>query len=99
VLPRLEASRPPDGYMWPEPGMGRRAVYGAVHPVTHDQLLTPWPLEADDLGYVDCRLLGHVSIGYSLTGTFEPTVTDIPWASHFGRRVRQQAVVTAMSVV
>ncbi len=87
-------TRPPDGYLWAGPGPGRRAVHVAVHPVTGDQLVTPWPLEAADLGYGPAVLVGHAGLGLSLTGSFDPRPADLPWASHFGRRVRQHDLPT-----
>jgi hypothetical protein len=40
--------------VWPGPdGELRRQIFAAVHPVTGDQLVTPWPLEAADMGYRD----------------------------------------------
>lgn len=79
----------PAGYLWPDDGPHRRPLYLAVHPVTGDALLTPWPLEAADLGYGEAKLLGWTSTQATLTGTFEPHAVDVPWASRYGRRARR----------
>jgi hypothetical protein len=98
----LDASRPrgeraagangiggePIGYLWPEAGPHRRPLFAAYHPVTGDQLLTPWPLEAADLGYGAATRLGWVSSRAPLTGSLEARPVDVPWASRFGRRTR-----------
>ena len=77
------------GYLWDGDGPNRRALYVAVHPITGDTLLTPWPLEAADLGYGPAQLLGYTSLQSSLTGSFAPREVDVPWASRFGRSVRR----------
>lgn len=76
------------GYLWASDGEARRAVFEASHPITGDQLLTAWPLEANDLGYGEIRLLGWVSTASTMTGGLAPRPVDIPWASRFARRVR-----------
>jgi glycosyltransferase involved in cell wall biosynthesis len=81
-------AEPPDGFLWRTEGDGRRAIYAARHPVTGDQLVTPWPTEAADMGYVDAQLLGYLWTSTASTGTRDRRHVDVPWASRFGRRVR-----------
>jgi hypothetical protein len=81
---------PPAGYLWPEEGEGgRRALYAAVHPVTGDQLLTPWPLEAADMGYGEATFLGWVMSLAPVTGSLAARPVDVPWAARFGRTARR----------
>src|SRR5205085_4107485 len=44
------AAGAPVGFLLREPGPGRVALYGAIHPVTGDQLLTRRPAEAREMG-------------------------------------------------
>jgi hypothetical protein len=79
---------PPAGYLYREGGLGRLPLYAATHPVTGDQLLTPWPEEATKLGYGRAVLLGHLSARAPLTG--KPLnawlrSVPLPWAWRFGR--------------
>jgi hypothetical protein len=50
---RSPAARPatPAGYLLPSPGAGTLPLYGAVHPMTGDQLLSTNPAEPSSLGY------------------------------------------------
>jgi hypothetical protein len=93
TTPVDRATRRPDdepvGYLWATAAPGRRPVYQAAHPVTGDQLLTPWPLEASDMGYGEALLLGWTSTGGMSAAALEPRQVDVPWASRFGRRVRR----------
>lgn len=78
----------PVGYLYGAGGLGRVALYAAMRPVTGDQLLTPWPMEAAKLGYGDVVLLGHLSARAPLTG--RPLASwlrsvPLPWAWRFGR--------------
>jgi hypothetical protein len=76
----------PAGYLWQEGDGGRgHELFEAVHPVTGDQLVTPWPLEAADLGYGPARSLGWVATVAPLSA--QPVA--VPWASRFGRSVRR----------
>jgi hypothetical protein len=60
-------------------------LYGAVHPVTGDQLLSTRRADLDDTGYTDGVLLGHLGASAPLTGRLGPVRLAIPWARHFGR--------------
>jgi hypothetical protein len=53
--------------------------------------VTPWPLEASDMGYGPTRLLGWVSTAAPVSGSLEPRPVDVPWASRFGRKARRGA--------
>jgi hypothetical protein len=80
----------PDGYVWPGPdGELRRQIFAAVHPVTGDQLVTPWPLEAADMGYRDVTPLGWVLRLAAVSGTLDAQPVSVPWASRFGRAARR----------
>ena len=78
----------PHGYLWSSDAPNRRELHLAIHPVTGDQLLTPWPREALDMGYGEVTRLGWVST-VPFTEAREPRHVDVPWASRFGRRVRR----------
>ena len=77
------------GYLYGEGGPCRRELFAAVHPVTGDQLLTPFPLEAADMGYGRAVSLGHVLIDLPLTGSLSMRRVAVPWASRFGLEVRR----------
>ena len=90
VLPQPDRAAPNGtlaGYLWSQDGPHRRPLYAAMHPITGDQLVTPWPLEAADLGYGQPELLGWVST-WSITGSLAARPVSVPWASRFGRKVR-----------
>ena len=70
------------------PATGRLPLYSAFHPVTGDQLLSTDQWEANDLGYGPAEVLGYVDGLAPVTGRLGVEGGDIPWASHFGRRVR-----------
>jgi glycosyltransferase involved in cell wall biosynthesis len=74
----------PIGYLRPERGRSGIPLYAARHPVTGDQLLTCWRLEADDMGYVDAVLLGYTSAGELPMGRPRVKRLSVPWASRFG---------------
>jgi D-inositol-3-phosphate glycosyltransferase len=67
------------------------ALWGAVHPVTGDQLLTIDRWEAVDLGYAKPVLLGHLDWEAPLTGRLVAKRPELPWASRLGRGVRSDA--------
>jgi hypothetical protein len=67
---------------------GRLPLFSALHPVTGDQLLSTSEWEANDLGYGEPALLGYIDEAAPVTGTLELARPPVPWASHFGRRVR-----------
>ncbi len=80
-------SGPPTGYLHTTPGPVRIELFSAVHPVTADQLLTPFPLEATDMGYVDVT-----SLGFTL-GSIDAVRIErysVPWASRFGLETRRR---------
>ena len=75
----------PVGYLRPEgDGSQGHELFAAVHPVTGDQLVTPWPLEAADMGYGPVRSLGWAA---SVAPRSARPVA-VPWASRFGRSAR-----------
>jgi glycosyltransferase involved in cell wall biosynthesis len=80
----------PAGYLWPWGGPGRQPLYAALHPVTGDQLLTPWVWEAGDLNYGPPVLLGYIAELAPVTGSLERRQVDVPWGSRFGRQVRRR---------
>lgn len=67
---------------------GRVPIFSAIHPVTGDQLLTTNEWESRDLGYGEAELLGYADGRAPVTGRLGVERRDLPWASHFGRRVR-----------
>jgi hypothetical protein len=73
------------------PTPSRLPLFSAVHPVTGDQLLTTERLEAADLGYGEPELLGYLDAQAPVTGRLGITPREVPWGSHFGRRVRTGA--------
>lgn len=77
------------GWLLPDPGPERRAVHAATHPATGDVLLTPWPLEAADLGYGPAQLLGYAVLRRGVPGSHDRRPVDVPWASRFGRGARR----------
>jgi hypothetical protein len=85
-----EHGEAPLGYLSPSPAAHRLPLYSAVHPVTGDQLLTPWRLEATDMGYADVRLLGYMLDVAPLTGDRTLRTVTVPWASRFGHNARRE---------
>jgi len=79
----------PIGYLYPDGGPGRRGLFAAVHPVTGDQLLTHYPLEASDMGYGEPVELGWVLEEAPITGHLDTRRVALPWASRFGLEVRK----------
>jgi hypothetical protein len=80
---------PPAGYLSAESDGARTPIFSAIHPVTGDQLLTPYPLEAADMGYGPGVLLGFALALAPLTGQLGPERVTIPWASRFGHNARR----------
>ncbi len=78
----------PAGYGHAEPGEGRVPLYAGWHPVTGDQLLTRYPLEAQDMGYEDIALLAWINGRTPVTGVPELRRLGIPWASRYGLEAR-----------
>jgi hypothetical protein len=67
---------------------GRLPIFSAQHAATGDQLLTTSEWEARDLGYGEAELLGYADGQAPVTGRLGVERRDLPWASHFGRRIR-----------
>jgi hypothetical protein len=86
--PSVTASAPPAGYGHSEPGEGRVPLYAGWHPITRDQLLTRYPLEAQDMGYEDIALLAWINARTPVTGSPELRRLAIPWASRYGLEAR-----------
>lgn len=83
-------SGPPDGYLFRADGRSRLPLYAALHPITGDQLLTRFPLEAQDMGYTRIERLGYVLAAWPVTGRDDRTRPTVPWASRFGLEARWQ---------
>ena len=79
----------PGGWLFATAGPERQPLYTATHPATRDQLLTPWPREAGDMGYGPVTLLGWTSARLQSVPGIEPRRVDIPWASRWGRSARR----------
>jgi hypothetical protein len=77
--------RRPAGYVLRSPGEHTLALYGALHPVTGDQLLTTEPDEIDGLGYGHDALLGYLVARAPVTRTLGPIRPAAPWAARFGQ--------------
>lgn len=88
---RREPAGAPAGYLESDAWPGALALYEATHPVTRDQLLTNNPWEAVDLGYGDPALLGYLAPLAPVTGHVGTSRPLLPWASHFGQKVRSGA--------
>ncbi|HEX6391663.1 MAG TPA: glycosyltransferase, partial [Solirubrobacteraceae bacterium] len=73
------------GYLYEKPGPVRIELFSAVHPITGDQIVTPFPLEPADMGYVEIT-----SLGYACGGRESVWIDryPLPWASRFGLRAR-----------
>jgi glycosyltransferase involved in cell wall biosynthesis len=87
VLPPV-ATGPPVGFGHAEPGPGRVPLFAARHPITSDQLLTPFPLEAQDMGYVEPTLLAWLNEREPATGAPGIQRISVPWASRYGLEAR-----------
>ena len=75
------------GYLYTTPGPDRVELFSAVHPITADQIVTPFALEATDMGYVDVTSVGYTS------GTLSELTIEryrVPWASRFGLATRHR---------
>lgn len=83
-------SGPPAGYLFREDGRSRLPLYAALHPITGDQLLTRFPVEAQDLGYTAIERLGYLLAVRPVTGSDDRTRPTVPWASRFGLEARWQ---------
>ncbi len=68
-------------------GPATLALYGALHPVTGDQLLATSVTEAERLGYAHVTLLGHLAAVAPVTGVLGAAHIDLAWAA----RSRDQA--------
>lgn len=75
---------PAVGWLLPDPGEGRHALFSAVHPVTADQLVTRDPSEARELGYGPAQILGYALTLAPVTGMLRRPRVSIPWGSRFG---------------
>jgi hypothetical protein len=80
----------PDGYLFRDDGPSRLPLYAGVHPVTGDQLLTQYALEAQDMGYARIERLGYLLASWPVTGSADRTRPTVPWASRFGLEARWQ---------
>jgi hypothetical protein len=85
----------PAAHLFREPGPGRVPLYSALHPITGDQLLTPYPMEAGDMGYAEATLLGWLSDSPVLSDTLALERPAVPWASRFGREARRAPAAAA----
>ena len=95
---RQEISRPrsapptpsgaPAGFIFDAGGPGRLPLFAATHPITDDQLVTPYRLEAQDMGYVGITQLGWISDRSPVTGRRELRRLTVPWASRYGLEAR-----------
>ena len=62
-------------------GPGHVPLYGALHPVTGDQLLTTVATEAERLGYEGAALLGHLAATAPVTGALGVAPVDLAWVA------------------
>jgi hypothetical protein len=76
------------GYGYSEQRPGRVPLYAAWHRVTGDELLTPYPLEAQDMGYEELELLAWINQRTPVTGEPGLRRLAVPWASRFGLEAR-----------
>ena len=74
----------PVGYVLRSPAPYTVPLYGALHPVTGDQLLSTDPCEAANLGYREALLLGHLVARAPVTGRLGPIRTPATWTNRFG---------------
>ncbi len=77
------------GYLDREPGPGRIELFAATHPVVEDQFVTPYAIEATDMGYERVRSLGFIQARAPLTGQLGGRAVAIPWVSRFGLSARR----------
>ena len=77
------------GYLYTAAGDERLPLLSAIHPVTHDQLLTTNRWEAIDLGYGEPELLGYLEADAPVTGRLGVRRPHTPWAARFGQRIRR----------
>lgn len=82
----------PVGWLLPKGGPGRVALYAAAHPVTGDQLLTRYRVEATETGYGEPALMGYLIERAPQTGSLQRPHITIPWASRFGSAIRWDLV-------
>lgn len=78
------ASGAPAGYLLRSPGGSALPLFGALHPVTGDQMLSTREGELHALGYTDIALLGYLSANAPVTGRLGTDPIGQPWARHFG---------------
>ena len=89
---RIIASRPahperpaaPAGYLLRSSTPYSVPLYGALHPVTGDQLLSTSHTECLNLGYRGVVLLGHLVARAPVTGRLGPIRAGAAWTSRFG---------------
>lgn len=79
----------PQGWLLPDDGPQRVAIYSAIHPATSDQLVTRDPSEARELGYEAVRMVGFALGVAPITGALGRPSVAIPWASRFGTELSQ----------
>jgi glycosyltransferase involved in cell wall biosynthesis len=84
------ASGAPAGYVFGEAAPGRVPLFAASHPVTGDQLVTIYRLEAQDMGYVGITQLGWIIDRSPVTGRRDLRRLTVPWASRYGLEARAQ---------
>jgi hypothetical protein len=65
------------GYLRRQNGPGSSTLYSTVHPVTGDQLVTRFPQEAIDAGYVMDGILGAI---FDPPGDASAPPEEMPWA-------------------
>lgn len=90
--PAPVSSNEPVGWVLAKGGLGRVPLYAAVHPVTGDQLLTRYRVEATETGYGEPTLLGYLIERAPQTGSLHRPHITIPWASRFGSAIRWDLV-------
>ena len=76
----------PVGYLYTTLGPDRIELFSGIHPVTADQLVTPFPMEASDMGYVDVTSIGFAR---GSQNRVEIARYSTPWASRFGLAARR----------
>jgi glycosyltransferase involved in cell wall biosynthesis len=91
VAGRAAAAMPPAGpphaWLLRDAGPHRIAIISAVHPVTHDQLVSRDSSEVRELGYESPRIVGYALRVSPVTGSLGRGAAAVPWAEHFGLRV------------
>jgi hypothetical protein len=78
----------PLAWLYRDAAEGRLPLHSAIHPITHDQLLTTNAFEATDLGYGEPVLLGHLDARAPTTGSLGTRRPHLFWASRFGQSFR-----------